>query len=313
MAASLQQGTQLMPHRSIVFSSVRLFLLMSLVACCCAGTSSGQTTNGDKTIQKSPSETARTIRVAGVIFDHVQQGDYRQANFQQAEKLIRESAAAGAKIVCTVEQFLDGYGFDANKMQGAADSNAERCEVIGQSVYVQRLSELARELNVVIVAGVALKEGTKTFNSALIFELDGNLAGTYRKTHNAGKYARWFAPLSVEEKQAACPSFPIGGGRLSVKICNDRRFPETTRYMVDNGCELLLCPAYGSYTPGKLVDDSAKYGLWAVFVHPQGCQFIDRGQVVVERRRKPGESLFVMHEVEFRSPRRLADEAASSP
>ena len=245
---------------------------------------------------------SRTIKVAGILFDHARTGDYKERNYRAAESLIREAAAAGAQLVCTCEQFLDGYGCDANKMQGASDPQVDRCEALGKSVYVPRLSELARDLQITILAGVAMQEGSKTYNSALLFDSTGALTGIYRKTHNAGKYAHWFAPLTAEQKQAACPSFPIGEGRLSVKICNDRRFPETTNLMVKNGCELLLCPAYGKYTPDKLVDDSRRLGLWAVFVHPQGCQFIDRGKVVLERTRQPGERCFVLHEVEFRTP-----------
>lgn len=243
-----------------------------------------------------------TLNLAGVLFEPVRTGDYKAENFRRAEQLIRHAAALGADLVCTYEQFLDGYGLDANKMQGATDPQATRCEVIGESPYVRRLSELAKELRIAIVAGMAIREGSQTFNSSLIFDPTGSLIGIYRKTHNAGKYARWFAPLTVDQKKAACPSFPMGAGRLSIKICNDRRFPETTEYMVDNGCQLLLCPAFGNYSADQLMEDSRRFGLWAVFVHPEGCQFIDSGNLVLEHRRQPDEPCVVLHTVEFRSP-----------
>lgn len=246
--------------------------------------------------------SSRTIKVAGVLFEPVRTGDYKAKNFRHAEELVREAAAGGAELVCTYEQFLDGYGRDANKMQGASNPQAARCEVIGESVYVRRLGELAEELHIAIAAGVAIREGEDTFNSTLLFDNTGKLIGIYRKTHNAGKYARWFAPLTAKDKKAACPSFPIGVGRVSVKICNDRRFPETTDYMIENGCELLLCPAYGTYSADRLLSDTKRFGMWAVFVHPNGCQFIDSGEVVLERRRMRGERCVVLHSVQFRSP-----------
>jgi predicted amidohydrolase len=250
----------------------------------------------------APAKPARSIKVAGILMEHARTGDFRQRNFEQAETLIRQAAAAGAELVCTCEQFLDGYGFDANKMSGVDDPRASRCEDIDTSPYIQRLSELARELKVVVVAGVALKQGTATYNSALVFDARGRLAGVYRKTHNANQPARWFAPLTDAQKKSACASYDVGPGRLSVKICNDRHFTETTRHMVGNGCELLLCPAYGKYSPSRLLDDSREFGLWAVFVHPDGCQFIDHGRLILERKRRPGERCFVLHEVEFRKP-----------
>jgi hypothetical protein len=72
--------------------------------------------------------------------------------------------------------------------------------------------------------------------------------------------------------------------------------------MVENGCELLLCPAYGTYSADRLLSDTKRFGMWAVFVHPNGCQFIDSGEVVLERRRMRGERCVVLHSVQFRSP-----------
>lgn len=289
--------------QSVIVSSV-----MTLLAALAAADS-----DAAETLEEPENGATRTIKVAGILFEPVRRGNYKAENLRQAEELIREAAATGAELVCTYEQFLDGYGRDANKMQGARDPQATRCEVIGESVYVQRLGDLAEELHIAIVAGVAIREGDDTFNSTLLFSNTGKLIGIYRKTHNAGKYARWFAPLTANAKKAACPSFPIGVGRLSVKICNDRRFPETTDYMVENGCELLLCPAYGTYSADKLLSDSERFGIWAVFVHPDGCQFIDSGEIVLERRRGRNERCVVLHRVQFRSPLNRSANVSGEP
>jgi len=245
----------------------------------------------------------RTIMVAGIMGRPIRGGNYKEENFREAEALIREAAKAGAQLVCTFEQFLDGYGFDANKITDMNDKRIDRYEVIGESKYVKRLGNLAKELNLVIVAGIGIKEESGTYNSALIFDQSGKLTGKYRKTHNAGKYAKWFAPLSKEQKKANCPSFDVGMGKISVKICNDRYFTETTAHMVENGCELILCPAFGGYDPGKLRGNTKTFGIWAVFVHPRGCQFIDGGEIVFEKRAVKGKGSYALHEIEFRKPK----------
>ncbi len=84
---------------------------------------------------------------------------------------------------------------------------------------------------------------------------------------------------------------------------HDRRFSETTGYMVDNGCELLLCPSFGKYEPSRLIEDTRAHGLWAVFVHPEGCQFIHDGEIIFEQQTRDGRGGFALHEVEFRAPR----------
>ena len=245
----------------------------------------------------------RTIIVAGIMGEPVREGNYKERNFRETEALIREAAKAGARLVCTFEQFLDGYGFDANKIPSMDDKRMDRYEVIGKSKYVKRLGNLAKELRLVIVAGIGIKEESGTYNSTLIFDQSGKLAGKYRKTHNAGRYAKWFAPLSKEQKKANCPSFDIGRGKISVKICNDRHFRQTTVYMVENGCEMILSPSYGGYDPSRLKEDTKEFGVWAVFVHPRGCQFIDGGEIVFEKRAVKGKGSYALHEIEFRKPK----------
>jgi predicted amidohydrolase len=148
----------------------------------------------------------------------IQRADYKDQNLKEASRLIRDAAKEGAQIVSTYEQFLDGYGFDPNKIPSLHDPNIERCENIETSKYVQALKDLSAELNITIVAGIAIKEEDKTYNSALIFDPLGNLIGRYRKTHNAGKYATWFAPLTTKQKKDNCPSFDIGPGKISIKF-----------------------------------------------------------------------------------------------
>jgi hypothetical protein len=70
--------------------------------------------------------------------------------------------------------------------------------------------------------------------------------------------------------------------------------------MVDNGCELILCPAFGRYDPSKLKLDTEEFGVWAVFVHPKGCQFIDDGEIVFEQKSVTGKGSFSLHEVGLR-------------
>jgi hypothetical protein len=260
------------------------------------------TSEQTETLLENRPDRSRKIIVAGIMGQPIRKGNYKERNYQETESLIREAAQAGAQLVCTFEQFLDGYGFDANKIESMEDERIARYEVLGESECVGRLGDLARELDIVIVAGVGIREASRTYNSALIFDRSGRLTGIYRKTHNRNRYATWFAPLSNAEKKARCPSFDIGSGRIGVKICNDRHFRETTAYMIEDGCELLLCPSYGRYDPSRLKEDTAEFGVWAVFVHPRGCQFIDRGKIVYEQPAVNGKGSIAVHEVEFRTP-----------
>ena len=83
--------------------------------------------------------------VAGIMGQPIREGNYKERNLRETEALIREAAKAGARLVCTFEQFLDGYGFDANKIPNMDDKRIGRYEIIGkiremrQSVAIDRV------------------------------------------------------------------------------------------------------------------------------------------------------------------------------
>ena len=59
-----------------------------------------------------------------------------------------------------------------------------------EELYSQIQQGDLKELRLVIVAGIGIREESGTYNSVLIFDQSGKLAGRYRKTHNAGRHAR---------------------------------------------------------------------------------------------------------------------------
>ena len=91
---------------------------------------------------------------------------------------IRTAARQGAKIICTQELFSSAYF-----CSGQDSQNFDLAEPIPGKISEQ-LSELAAELNVVIVAAYFEKRSSALYhNSAIIINSDGALLGVYRKTH----------------------------------------------------------------------------------------------------------------------------------
>ena len=74
-----------------------------------------------------------TVRVAGIVLKWLRTD--KAANFQRAEKMIREAAANGARIVVTTECFLDGYAI-ADKSIPLADYRA-----LGEGSQAGRISK----------------------------------------------------------------------------------------------------------------------------------------------------------------------------
>src|SRR5688572_2820956 len=101
-------------------------------------------------------------------------------NFQRALDGVAEAARAGANLVVLPELFLGPYFCQRPDDRSAFDL-AE--PVPGPTT--RRLAEAAREHRVVLVGGSVFEKSAdgKFFNTAAVFNPDGALVGTYRKTH----------------------------------------------------------------------------------------------------------------------------------
>ena len=138
---------------------------------------------------------------------------------------VRAAAEKGAQLVVLPEGTLPAYvlGYEAYWESEIAEALAE-CAAI------------AREHGSVIVVGTARREGERVYNSALIIDADGTVAGSGDK-HFLWHFDRqWFAPGERLEpvKTAA--------GTIGALVCADGRIPTIARALVDRGAQLLVMP-----------------------------------------------------------------------
>src|SRR5438094_432921 len=116
---------------------------------------------------RSPRETQGnappTVRVAGIVLKWIRTD--KIANYRRIEPMIREAAAHGARMVCTTECFLDGYAI--------ADKSIplERYRVLGEPIpqgeYFRKLTALARELRIFLIACMLESDGEARSNTAV--------------------------------------------------------------------------------------------------------------------------------------------------
>jgi N-carbamoylputrescine amidase len=175
----------------------------------------------------------------------VQQSNNANAdeNMAKSIKAIREAAQKGAQLVVLQElhrslylcQTEDVDVFDLAETIPGPSSNT--------------LGELAKELNIVIVASLFEKRATGLYhNTAVVLEKDGSIAGKYRKMHipdDPGFYEKfYFTPgdLGFEPIQTSV-------GKLGVLVCWDQWFPEAARLMAMAGAELLIYPTAIGWDP----------------------------------------------------------------
>jgi predicted amidohydrolase len=208
-----------------------------------------------------PASKPKTIRIAGIVLKWVR-GE-KELNFKRIEPMIREAAAGGARIVCTTECFLDGYAIADKSI------SLETYRALGEAIpggpYYERLAKLAKELKILLVAGMLEANGEHRHNTTVLIGPDGRLIGRYRKQLLEHESVR-NTPGNVSPVHAT----PFG--RIGVMICADRRDKEIVRRLCEGGADFLLCPSGGMFGPKSndpiLQARSQENRMHIVFVHP---------------------------------------------
>ena len=175
-------------------------------------------------------------------------------NIARAEKLVREAAAKGARIVLIQELFEAPY-FCQDQIAEFFDM----AKPFEDNPLIAHFSRLAAELDVVLPISFFEKAGQTFFNSVAIIDADGSLLGLYRKSHipdgpgYTEKY--YFSPGDTGFQVWQTKHAAIGVG-----ICWDQWFPEAARAMALQGAELLLYPtAIGSEPQDPTIDSAAHW------------------------------------------------------
>ena len=175
------------------------------------------------------------------------------ANLAHAEKLVRQAAADGAKIILLPELFERPYFCQERRYDYYAYATP-----VAENPAVKRLSVVAKELEIVLPVSFYEKDGTRLFNSIAMLDADGSVMGVYRKTHIPDDHYYqekfYFTPGNTGFKV-----WETRYGKVGVGICWDQWFPEAARSMALMGADILLYPTAIGSEPILEVDSS---GHW---------------------------------------------------
>lgn len=175
-------------------------------------------------------------------------------NCDKAERLVREAAGQGAKLILLQELF-DGDYFCIEQHAHFL----KQAQEIDRHPTVKRFASLAKELGVVLPVSVFERAGNAHYNTTVIVDADGRELGIYRKSHipdGRGYQEKfYFSPGDTGFKV-----WDTAAGRIGLGICWDQWFPECARAMALMGAEILLYPtAIGSEPPNPGYDSSTHW------------------------------------------------------
>ncbi len=199
----------------------------------------------------------RLLTLGAAQMGPIARAESRQTVVARLLELLREAASMKCDIVVFPELTLTSF-FPRWFMENQAEIDAY-FEREMPNPATQPLFDEARRLGIGFYLGYAelVEENGRTrhFNTSILINKAGNLAGKYRKVHLPG-HAEYenYRPFQHLEKRYFEPGdlgFPVWrtmGGVIGMCICNDRRWPETFRVMGLQGVELV---ALGYNTPSS--------------------------------------------------------------
>lgn len=160
---------------------------------------------------------------------------------------IEENSKNGAQLIILQELHQHQYFCQSHNIKffDYADSWQDDIKFWGK---------IAKQYSIVLVSSLFEKEMIGVYyNTAVIFDSNGKLAGKYRKNH-IPEDPFFHEKFYFKNGNLGFKPIETTLGKLGVLICWDQWFPEASRLMAQNGADILIYPT----AIGWLNEDSEK-------------------------------------------------------
>lgn len=147
---------------------------------------------------------------------------------------INSAGKLGLDIVCLGEVItLVGTGCSVKECAEPIPGPATR-----------QLGVAAARNNIWVVAGLTERDGDTVYNTAVLLNRHGQLAGKYRKVHLPRE--EWKKGITPGDSY---PVFQTDFGKIAIQICYDWFFPEPEAIFALKGAEIIFAPTWGNTLP----------------------------------------------------------------
>ncbi len=166
---------------------------------------------------------AKTLRISALQLAAHDRADYAA----RRDPLLRlvDEAARESDLLVLPEATFPAYVL--------GDAGVEDAEI---TAAIELLRDIARGRSCTIVAGAAVRRDGALFNSAIVLDSDGSVAGRADKAFLWHFDRKWFSP--AERIAPVRTSL----GTIGALVCADGRMPAIAAALVDRGAQLLVMP-----------------------------------------------------------------------
>ncbi|MBQ8076592.1 MAG: carbon-nitrogen hydrolase family protein [Oscillospiraceae bacterium] len=175
----------------------------------------------------------------------------REDYIQLCENAAYQAGKAGCDLFVLPEHF-DTFG----SLEMAVNDGGIYCEGTDRSDICAACAEpvpgpmthrfgcIAQDFSMYIAANYYERDDGKTYNTCVLIDRKGNVAGKYRKSHLCGSEHRINGVTAGDE----LPVFDCDFGKIGIIICMDMNYPEIARILTLKGANILLWP-HQTYGP----------------------------------------------------------------
>jgi agmatine deiminase len=169
---------------------------------------------------------------------------------------IEESAKRGAQIVCLQELYRTRYF----PQEENVDVHAYAETIPGESTNA--FAELAKKYKIIIIAPLFEKGSDgKVYNTAAVIGVNGEILGTYRKTH-IPQDPYFYEKNYFAEGKSNYQVYQTPFARIGVLICYDQWFPEAARIIALGGADIIFYPTAIGYLKDYTSEDGDWHDAW---------------------------------------------------
>jgi predicted amidohydrolase len=183
----------------------------------------------DISFERIPAPAARPVTIATI--------NLRPQGTKSAQESVRQFIAAiGKTVPPKTDVILLPEGIT---VIGTGKQYVDVAETV-PGPTTDQLGRVAKERSSYIVAGLYEREGHTVYNTAVLLDREGRVAGKYRKVYlPIGEIEGGLTPGSEY------PVFRTDFGTVGMMICYDVFFPDPARALARQGAEIVLMPIWG--------------------------------------------------------------------
>jgi len=222
-------------------------------------------------IKSEISKLPREVTIASIDLRGLWPDTTRESRIKRILKRMELVTGLKPDLICLPELFDTMWVSEQYKISEVAES-----EKIPGPV-ASRIGEFAKKYSCYVVCPVYTKKGDKFYNSSLLIDRKGNIAGAYNKIHPVKSEIIPSGPtddVGITPGGLDQPIIETDFGKVGMQICYDANWVDGWENCKNKGAEIILFPS--AFPGGRMLNHYAqRFGCYIVSSTGQDARIID--------------------------------------